>query len=74
MVKNPPVNAGTQVQPLVGELGSHMPWGHVFTPQAAFLPSLVGVVVLPPSPQGHTAWFGGQINLSWKLMSFQDPF
>ena len=28
VVKNPPVNAGTQVQPLVGELGSHMPWGH----------------------------------------------
>ena len=27
VVKNPPVNAGMQVQPLVGELGSHMLWG-----------------------------------------------
>lgn len=44
------------------------------TPQAAFLPPLIAAVVLPPSPQGHAAWFGGQINLSWKLMSFQDPF
>ena len=37
MVKNPPVNPGTQVQPLVGELGSHMPWGQNAEEKAVFL-------------------------------------
>lgn len=66
--------AGGKAGRLPDNYGRHRRLPCAFAPQAAFLPPLIGTVALLPSPQGHTAWFGGQINLSWKLMSFQDPF